>query len=114
MTRFILAAVAAAVVVADGIVLVGFTSAVPGSAMPVRTPVLAPAPSSAAPTSSSAPPSAPPAAGAPTTTGHPRSTQPNAGNTAGRNGQEPRVKSPFAERCRTGQIPAWLCQGLPG
>ncbi|WP_028925215.1 hypothetical protein [Pseudonocardia acaciae] len=119
MTRFVLAAVAAAVVVADGIVLVGFTSAVPGTAMPVHAPALAPAPSSIAPSSAAAPtPSqaAPPPAGQSGQSGKSssRSSESGAGNTSGQQGVQPKIKSPFAERCRGGQIPSWLCQGIPG
>jgi hypothetical protein len=114
VTRFLLAAVAAAVVVADGIVLVGYTNTIPGSAVPVRVPVTAQTQESTAPTNSAAPPAPPPAAATPTTTARPQPNRSGAGGgtggSAGREGTQPNVKSPFAERCRTGQIPAWLCR----
>jgi hypothetical protein len=115
ISRFILGAVAAAVVVADGIVLIGLTSTIPGSAVPVRAPVTAQTQVPATPTSSAAPAAPPPVAATPTTTAHPPPNKSGAGGggAVGHQIPAPKIKSPFQDRCRSGQIPAWLCRGLP-
>ena len=116
VTRFILGAVVTAVVVADGIVLIGFTSTIPGSAVPVRVPVTVQTQVSAPPSSSETTPAAPPAATAPAATA-PAATAPAVTTPAATAHPQPRprpkAKSPFEDRCRSGQIPAWLCRGLP-
>ncbi|MBO0848562.1 MAG: hypothetical protein J2P20_03805 [Pseudonocardia sp.] len=117
MTRFILGAVAAAVVVADGIVLIGLTSTIPGNAVPVRAPVPAQTRVSAPPASSVTAPAPAPSAARPPVTAHPRpggsSARGGARAGTGREGTRPKFTSPFEDRCRTGQIPGWLCRGLP-
>ncbi|HEY4005652.1 MAG TPA: hypothetical protein VGM60_10780 [Pseudonocardia sp.] len=146
VARPLLVALAVVVLLADAIVLVGYTGRVSGRAVPpgpqVRHPpsAVAPsAPSAAVPIVPSAPamsaaPSAPavpsrtasaPTGAAPRSPSAVRPTEQKPSG-SGRSGDRWSItipnpndftaknpNSPFAQRCRDGQIEAWLCRGYP-
>lgn len=134
--RFVLAAILLIVLVASGIVLVGYTTRVGGKPTPAAgtAPSLSPSaapvpPAVAAPPPVPAPAEVPKApAGTPNgSAGTPKGSQPEGKvpTVPGEHGWPDNLPdpkeyengrhgpSPFAERCRTGQIPAYLCQGFP-
>jgi hypothetical protein len=130
-----LAAIAVVVLVANGLILVGYTNQVPGSAIPVPPPLVGAAERPSPTKAPEAGPPTPPPVGAPQPVQKPPApakpapqhpVQPPSRPTATNHWpawpnsipnpddfRGGRPDSPFAQRCRTGQIPASLCHGFP-
>ncbi|GAA5167403.1 hypothetical protein GCM10023321_60100 [Pseudonocardia eucalypti] len=114
--RLILGVLAGGVLLANAIVLIGLLGKATESAVPrVVPPVLSPPP--ATDVSPTPPPPAPapvsptprPVPETPAAKPHPKPAEPHRTTTKR---QRP-TKSPFEDRCRSGEIPAWLCREIP-
>jgi hypothetical protein len=110
VTRLGLAAAASILVVADLIVLVRLAALAPDQPSPAS-------PTAVASVEPSVPASPPPSAAAPTTLAPTHAPAPAQRATPTTRPTQPpatrRTHSPFEQRCRDGEIPAWLCRDLP-